>query len=318
MKKLFIPFCFLLFVSIATNAQTFHAILVYQDGAPGVAKDKVLIANELDEISINTNMDLVKYEYSKDDPTIIQTIRNISPSSDDVVLFYYTGHGSNSGDGWPMLSGEAGSMKQTDIHNKLSSKGARLVCTMFDCCNGGPTDGRAPSIIGRRQPLTTTHNLMWKNSSGEVKASSSKDGNYSWGTEETGGFFTSSFINSTHGFEVNNPGDQNRVWSTVLKNTHDMANNLCNQISEAPQEPKYEINLNTEQLDTYNAPDVIELGKGNIPLFRSFEEIYNHYKNHPEHQGLTVAKLKKWNPGVRSFNRGQAINLVNRSNVVKF
>lgn len=69
-------------------------------------------------------------------------VSNLNVNSDDIVVFYYIGHGTHGtvgGDVWPMMF-----MAQGDpnyliplkwVHEQLKSKGARLTATIGMCCN---------------------------------------------------------------------------------------------------------------------------------------------------------------------------------------
>ena len=321
MKNIILFTLAFLFISTVAISQTIHAIMVFQDDAPGSMKDREIFPSELEDISRLTNMPLRKYEYDKDDTQYISTIQNLSVGSDDVVLFYYSGHAANSGDGWPKISVNGSAIHQTDLHAGLRRKGARLTCTFFDCCNVGNTGSEAPHIstIGARN-VAATYALMFKNSTGQIKATSSADGLYSYGTSETGGFFTSSFIEAMHTVSLT-PDDQGRIWREVLNTTKSMANDMCSQIGKTAQNPKFEIDLVTDQLDIQNAPDLIKIGEGDAPLFNTMQEIVDYYKNDPSHTDLTLQKLKEWNPGLTDsdIRRGKTVNLVApTTNVIRF
>lgn len=71
-----------------------------------------------------------------------EIVSNLHCSPNDIVVFYYIGHGTHGtvgGDVWPMMA-----MAQKDpdylvplkwVHNQLKAKGARLTATIGMCCN---------------------------------------------------------------------------------------------------------------------------------------------------------------------------------------
>lgn len=72
----------------------------------------------------------------------VDIISNLNVASNDVVIFYYIGHGTHGtvgGDVWPMMF-----MAQDDpnkliplkwVHDQLKAKGAKLTATIGMCCN---------------------------------------------------------------------------------------------------------------------------------------------------------------------------------------
>ena len=69
-------------------------------------------------------------------------IKNLSVSSDDVVIFYYCGHGYNiegSGQEFPRLwmgdVDDFNSIWLSDVHSKLKAKNPRLLLTIAEACN---------------------------------------------------------------------------------------------------------------------------------------------------------------------------------------
>lgn len=70
-------------------------------------------------------------------------VKNLNVASDDVIVFYYIGHGTHGtvgGNPWPMMfmgqnnPNDLVRLKE-DVHDVLLSKGARLTATIGMCCN---------------------------------------------------------------------------------------------------------------------------------------------------------------------------------------
>lgn len=292
MKKLSTLLISLLLAAIAlpSYSQTIHFIMVTDPAASGTSIDKRNMFAEIDNIGRACNMRVNKQAFSKRQSNEYKAaINNLRAGSDDVVFFYYAGHGRNSGNGWPQFS----SIKETYVHEKLKSKGARLAVTMFDCCNIGPTEtpyeGRTklnPSIV---------YVLMFKTSKGDVMASSSSPSKLSWGSSGTGGFYTSSFLAAMKNVEDNGAN----IWDKVANITKNSANAMCRQIRKTPQEPQFRINVTTTTIDggdIHNAPEYME-----VPYSMTAQQLLEYCKSsHPNDancKNLTIDKLKRYNNG---------------------
>jgi hypothetical protein len=255
----------ILLVSFVTQAANLHVIVVIQESAPGSVQDKQKISQELSRIERFTNLRVSPKYYTRN---------NISPSfmnslsigSDDVVWFYYSGHGRNAGDGYPAFSNSYGAFSQTAIHNGLKRKGARFCLTIFDCCNVGVTtssSGYRPglSLNGNTDNSAKAYRLMFQQSHGDLLVCSAKDENYSYGSGEIGGFFTSSFFEAVRMVNIHDTDDQKDVWVNVLKKAKADANRLCRQYNKVEQNPKYSgrvaVDLNGDSTSRTDTEDVI-------------------------------------------------------------
>jgi len=139
-----------------------------------------------------------------------QTLNGMKVGKNDVVVFYYSGHGfrwSNQTDKFPQLDmryseytplSEKTALPLSDVFTKITSKGGRLNLILSDCCN---------SDVGRNQVTSQTFmagrsfqgaeidklKKLFVNSSGNLIITGSSPGEYSW-CNSNGGFFTLSFI----------------------------------------------------------------------------------------------------------------------------
>ena len=159
-------------------------------------------------------------------------INELKPSSGDIVVFYYSGHGfSNVRDSYtfPFLDlrdktyqtfGGAYTLNMEDIYKRIRAKGARLNLVFSDCCNSDPTqttllssDGattRSSSIGWSKENCRAlfmspepTSILMTAASKGELSAGNS-----------TGGIFTFNFRESLE--KSIGPFHFNSNWTNIL------------------------------------------------------------------------------------------------------
>lgn len=108
-------------------------------------------------------------DYNK--KNVEKEISNISPAANDIVVFYYTGHGfrkPKDNRRFPYLDLRSkqdntymtNSLNIEDIYNSIKKKGARLNLVISDCCN---TEVTASNAIGtpvpRKKGLLMSYNL---------------------------------------------------------------------------------------------------------------------------------------------------------------
>ena len=108
--------------------------------------------------------------------------------SNDVVWYYYSGHGENY-DTWPQSAQEG--VPLTWVHSQLSNTPSRLTIAMYDCCTYRSPQYDPPSGI---RPKSAFYKLLFLESSGNIISSSCSSGQFSYGNEVTGGLFTNSFV----------------------------------------------------------------------------------------------------------------------------
>lgn len=291
----------------SSTAQTIHFIGVFQShGAPGSAKDKEIMPRELERISRATSMRVEKHIYEDGQVNAFKNkINSINPGPNDVIWFYYSGHGSNSGDGWPTFG--SANIKESYVHEKLKSKGARLAITMYDCCNIGPTNsGVGVRTSGGNE--SSIYTWLFKNSKGSVKACSSSGGLLSYGNADVGGFFTSSFLKSIWDLNLE-VSEADRIWDVLADNTKRSTNAACSAHGKRPQQPQFDVEVeDVSPAATVNSPDYFELPNGMSPsqVVAYCKRAYpNRYRN------LTLSELASYNHGQEYYRGNRKWRTVN-------
>jgi hypothetical protein len=200
----------------------------------------IIVANT-DDISIGTTCavdkdatyktfsTLAEFLQIKFEPTVIfgkdfkktnvdNAIKNLKPSRNDIVIFYYSGHGFNNEKDkfrFPYLDlrdnvsqpvGGAYTLNVEDIYNTIKSKGARLNLVISDCCNSDPslsTLSTGDVATTRRSSIGWSANNCRALFMGEqpvsVLATAAAKGELSAGNS-TGGIFTFNFRESLEKF----------------------------------------------------------------------------------------------------------------------
>jgi hypothetical protein len=152
-------------------------------------------------------------EFSK--VNVDNAIISMRPAPNDIVVFYYTGHGfSEMKDNYrfPYLDlrdksyqdyGGQYTMNMEAIFQKIKMKGARLNLILSDCCNNDPSQSQN---MTSEDPETKVSSIGWDKNKcislflnprrQSVLATAAQKGELSAGNVSEGGFFTSNFLQS--------------------------------------------------------------------------------------------------------------------------
>lgn len=255
-----IVFGLMLFLAMpGAFAQTVH-LFVFTENDPriGPVKDRSNLEELVDEVGRTTQMDVRKYFFTKEDlPTaeaFREKLRDLECGRDDVAWFHYSGHGGNF-DGWPRFALQRSNqtVPMTMVHEAMKRKGARLCLTTFDCCNTGSEIVRPRILTARTGPAVATNYLrLFRQSSGDIKASSSEANQLSWSSPEIGGFFSLAFIASLRSVAASG---EPATWEKVLEEAQKLTTATARN-NNREQMPQYLINVNErQQVDINNFPD---------------------------------------------------------------
>lgn len=131
-------------------------------------------------------------------------LSSLNTNSNDVIIFYYAGHGYNRGyNDYPTLTlGVGGSIVQRskdllDVYNKLRNKPHQLLLCIAEACNAvHHVNGIADQIITSfpSHVFSETHfRELFNNATGDYMVSSSIKGQKSYSSEGSPGMFTCGF-----------------------------------------------------------------------------------------------------------------------------
>ncbi|MEM9822177.1 MAG: caspase family protein [Bacteroidota bacterium] len=260
-KKLNLILFLFLLLSFSVQAQqgTIHLFLVTQSGTTtGAEADAGLVKAEVEMIGQVTNQAVQIREYDRYDVSVLEDMQNLAAGPDDVIWFHYSGHGGNSGNGWPQYDARQGKVVSTSVHELLSNKSARLTITAFDSCNVGNTSttwaARTLNVPGNQ------HVLLFKKAKGNILLSAASDSRFAYGDVNTGGFMTTSLIKALNSVTVGRSDTAYEVWERVLTMTKDAANEKCSNTGNREQEPKWvnTVSRDRVQIDVYDTPDEVD------------------------------------------------------------
>ena len=250
-----------------------HFILVANTEDPrigsSVKKDVNNIYSEIKDVStfLNLPLNYVEISGSKFGKANVETaLNNLKPGPDDIVIFYYSGHGYSNDQQSSKLYPQfdlrqsrfedilVATLNVADVYDKIKAKNARLNLIISDCCN---------SSLGTLKPegksfaLTAKSLLSWDksycsnlfmNSKGSILATAAKKGQYAYGNTDVGGYFTSNLITSMEKYLSKFQGTTpswNKIIAEAQTTTVSLSlTNLCTAAVSCRQDPVYVVNVN--------------------------------------------------------------------------
>lgn len=235
-------------VALPTLADTLHTIVVADtgnwQGGRSFGKDLDRIKDLVRTVSTHTRLELQLHEISGNDVNsnnVITTVENLSVESRDVIFFHYAGHGGRTSDKstlWPFMDIKGGAVDLERVKSTLQQKNPRFLIILADTCNNfdnslNPVWSRGGSS-SRGMPSSDGYRQLFLNYRGHVFASGSKPGQYSWGNDERGGFFTDAFLNNLN----NELASSNPNWYTIMKRT-----DAPIEVGGKKQHPQSQVNI---------------------------------------------------------------------------
>lgn len=219
-------------------------------------------------------------------PNLEKALSNLNCNSNDVIFFYYSGHGvhakSDVAEGWlPQMCLIYESYDQdkfvpvTDVMKALESTPARLKLIVTDCCNNEASWVSSKSLVVEDGKTAKSEEINVKNlkklfyeSKGTVVATSSKRGQVSLGPKE-GGLFSIAFWDEIYKLEQ---GNGNADWKFVFESTK----KRTLEYSSGKQEPVFKL-YGVENVDNNPnpVPDPVVIVVNDEELTKALKQITN-------------------------------------------
>jgi len=231
-KRILILLCMLI-GSMRLDGADLIAVLVCDTHAENIESavkaDLKTMQAEANRIALNTDLNLREVVFVDQDvkpKNFLTKLKLIPVTQDDVVLFYYSGHGyrtsSKDGNPWPNLffTPAKQGVDFNEVSMRLLKKKPRLLVSIADCCNNYMPDGGAPPVyrgelFGKASSrVMANYQELFLNTSGLVMVSSSEVGELSWCISR-GALFTLALIDSLK-IETQKIAAGNASWQTVL------------------------------------------------------------------------------------------------------
>lgn len=174
-----------------------------------------------------------------------QKVNDLNIQPDDIVLFYYSGHGfrdkAKDPSPWPYLyfNIDDSFLDYEQVIGELKYKNPRFLLTIVDVCNSY-IDSESRSLVRRgaemisknmQDKINKNYAHLFLGYKGTINITSSSTGEYSWGGAD-GGAFTVSF-DKTLKNKVKN--SDNPTWEDILDETKEVIGD--------EEHPYYELDL---------------------------------------------------------------------------
>ena len=250
----------ILFPTVTTaTAQTLHAIIACnttdRNIGAGMALDMKNVRNQIQTIASALECEFDEYaldgtKCTKANITDIVTKMEVKP--DDIILFYYGGHGShannNSEDPWPQMCMNTNIQSLyfpvKSLDKIIAAKNPRLQIMIMDCCNKEQDGVTIKSLFGAKGSEATSlsnynpailRKLFFENK-GNVKITSSKLGQLSW-CRPNGSIFTNYMIEVLD--EVGRGEMTDPTWKKICEEAQARTSRVKDLPDGATQEPYY-------------------------------------------------------------------------------
>lgn len=188
--------------------------------------------NLMNEVSEALNVDFEFDEITGNNFTynnVLNSIENLRVSENDVIVFFYSGHGSNhasSSSQFPTMSLKHNGLGLEKAHDILKGKNARLVLTIGNLCNSVASYSRNQPAMFSTSPRLDVKKLkkLFVDAEGQLISTSSRYGQNSFAligsTHESAFYkaFIETFLNKNSSVSYGSTS-----WASILDDTYDKA-----------------------------------------------------------------------------------------------
>ena len=228
----------------SAEAQKVHALLVIMDDDLDIRQ--IVDVNRLRVKKMLQLLDVNPEIWQADDRQIQpnhigEWVRNQQVNTHDTILVYYSGHGHIDRKNRHYLDldvqNAASSLLRSDLAEELSAKGCRLKMLITDTCSNRVQTSplivqRAGTVVSRKRRYT--QDLFLKHS-GFLDITAASPGEYAWGNNQIGGYFTAALIESfTASSDIDKDGFLS--WKEIFSATSDRTRELFSKTTFLPSD----------------------------------------------------------------------------------
>ena len=227
----------------SADAQKVHALLLIMDDDLDIRKsvdvNRLRVKKTLQ--LLDTNPEIWRADERQIQPNhIIKWVQNCQTQTEDTVFVYYSGHGHIDPEKRHYLNLDAQnsefSLLRSDLVKALGEKNCRLKMLITDTCS--QDRGQIPPIVVKSFGAVVTRkrrhvqNLFLQHK-GFLDITAASPGQYAWGNNEIGGYFTAALVKS---FTTDSDTDKDGFlsWEEVFSTTCDETEKLFSETEFLP------------------------------------------------------------------------------------
>ncbi len=206
-------------------------------------------APRIDRYTDMTVRKYINYGSSFNRSRLYSVIRGINSGSDDVIIFYFDGHGFNRTGQFPTIvlgkNTEPFSSRQidlTEVFDILSDKSHRLLIVIGESCNGVRNSSNLSRTVAIKQntsdPDGQQYKQLFEQAGGRYIVSSSEKGQFTYKISDNVGYFLNSFQNAFNEITCTSYSGS-ADWNTLFDNTKNKTRSLASS-DGSTQVPQYE------------------------------------------------------------------------------
>ncbi|MGM0439557.1 MAG: caspase family protein [Chlamydiota bacterium] len=263
MKKLLLSIL-CLFFPLIIGASTLHALVVVDTTDRHIHHtcliDLINVRSQLQGIAHYTGMELqetILADKNFQSCRLWEALDELDTQDDDVIIFYYSGHGFRTDDAttlspWPILSfsKEQRGICLDDIIDIIARRPSRLKLIISDCCNehlpipwAPPRPKMLIKIVADQALMKRNYKRLFCQSRGMIITTSSQAGEQSFCDHQQGGWYTHAFITTLWKRCCTDPEIS---WDNVFQQTYDALQNHITSYSrsypaDAPQQTPFTV-----------------------------------------------------------------------------
>ena len=195
-----------------TGLVTIKAVLVICDHYENPDNNKIAQSLRVDLATLNQMLDIIKdRKIVNVEKTVLQgtkatkvnivnTLKALQNGNDDIILYYFTGHGFMEKGKTFMLTSDEKNLGRDEVASIIESKKARLNMLISDCCSNAIDDLTMARSINRSGQKIAAGDFdqiykdLFLGYEGFMHLSAATEGEKAFSNNDLGGFFTYHFI----------------------------------------------------------------------------------------------------------------------------